>query len=94
MAEKGIVGLYSNQILKANMYPEKRFYITQQLLTTEVALYHHGLSQYYVVLGGLQPDGRRILRIYYHPFVTLIWLGGLLMACGGLYSWIKRLRQQ
>jgi cytochrome c-type biogenesis protein CcmF len=94
MAEKGSVDMYNNQILKATMYPEKRFYITQQLLTTEVALYHHGLSQYYVVLGGLQPDDRRIMRVYYHPFVTLIWLGGLLMACGGFYSWIRRLRQR
>lgn len=93
MAEKGIVAVLQDNRLKTTLFPEKRFYITQQGLTTEVALYHHGLSQYYVVLGGLQPDGKRILRIYYHPLVSLIWLGGLLIVCGGLFSWIKRLRQ-
>jgi cytochrome c-type biogenesis protein CcmF len=92
MAEKGVVHVLKDHHLNSILYPEKRFYITQQALTTEVALYHHGLSQYYIVLGGLKPDGRRILRVYYHPFVSLIWLGGLLMVCGGLYNWLKYLR--
>jgi cytochrome c-type biogenesis protein CcmF len=93
MAEKGVINLMKGQTLQATMYPEKRFYMTQQLLTTEVALYHHGLSQYYVVLGGLQPDDRRVLRIYYHPLVSLIWLGGVMIVCGGLCSWLRVLRR-
>lgn len=41
----------------------------------------------YVSLGDpLGNDGAWSLRIYYKPYVRWIWLGGLLMALGGLLA--------
>jgi cytochrome c-type biogenesis protein CcmF len=89
MAERGIVKIFKEKDLKETVYPEKRFYLTQRLLTTEVSLYHRGLSQYYIILGGVEPGGKRILKIYYHPFVSLIWIGGIVMFLGGMLSWFR-----
>jgi cytochrome c-type biogenesis protein CcmF len=45
-----------------------------------------GLSQLYVSLGELKPDGSVGVRIYYKPLVLLIWLGPVAMAMGGALS--------
>ena len=40
-------------------------------------------GQLYAVLGEEAEDGRWQLRLWWKPFVPLIWLGGLLIALGG-----------
>jgi cytochrome c biogenesis factor len=39
-------------------------------------------------MGQEQPlnSGQRIVRIYFNPFIILIWSGAFLMAFGGLIS--------
>ena len=54
--------------------------------TTEAALITRGLSQLYISLGDIQPDGTIAVRIYHKPLVLLIWWGPVLMAFGGLLS--------
>ena len=39
-------------------------------------------------------NGRRQIRLWWKPFVTLIWLGGALVALGGLLALIGRLRRE
>ncbi len=61
----------------------KRIYAVRGTPTTQVGLMTTGLSQIYVSLGDSQADGRIGVRLYWKPFVLLIWLGALVMAAGG-----------
>jgi cytochrome c-type biogenesis protein CcmF len=45
-----------------------------------------GLSQLYVSLGEVKPDGSVAVRMYHKPMVLLIWLGPVAMAIGGALS--------
>jgi len=54
--------------------------------TTEAALMNRGLSQLYVSLGDVQPDGAIAVRLYHKPLVLLIWLGAVVMVMGGALS--------
>jgi cytochrome c biogenesis factor len=45
-----------------------------------------GASQLYVSLGDIAPDKAVVVRIYWKPLVTFIWLGSLVMALGGILS--------
>jgi hypothetical protein len=47
-------------------------------------------GQLYAVLGEQAEDGRWQLRLWWKPFVTMIWYGGLLIALGGLLALIGR----
>ena len=51
--------------------------------TTEAGLATLGLGQVYVSLSEQNPDGSLDARLYWKPWVTLIWIGTLLMALGG-----------
>jgi cytochrome c-type biogenesis protein CcmF len=42
------------------------------------------------VIGEEADDGRWQLRLWWKPFVPLIWLGGLLIGLGGLLALIGR----
>ncbi|MEC7381299.1 MAG: heme lyase CcmF/NrfE family subunit [Pseudomonadota bacterium] len=78
---------------KENLYPEKRFYPIEQSFTTEAAIVNDNFTQLYLVLGEKIDEDSWIIRIWYKPMITLIWLGGLLMAIGGLLSFIKRFKK-
>ncbi len=50
------------------------------------------LARLYLALGDDRGNGRFTLRAYVSPLAPLIWLGGLVMALGGLLSLWGRLR--
>ena len=58
--------------------------------TTESALVTRWNGQLYAVLGEEAGGGRWQLRLWWKPFVTFIWYGGLLIALGGLLSLVGR----
>ena len=58
--------------------------------TNESALLTRWNGQLYAVLGDKAEDGRWQLRLWWKPFVTLIWLGGVLVALGGVLALIGR----
>jgi cytochrome c-type biogenesis protein CcmF len=66
--------------------PEKRLYQVQNMPTTESAIRTFGFSQLYVSLGDIKSDGSTTVRVYWKRLITLIWLGTLVMAAGGLLS--------
>jgi cytochrome c-type biogenesis protein CcmF len=68
------------------MEPTKRRFATRQTETTEAAIATFGTSQLYVSLGDIAPDKATVVRAYWKPFVTFIWLGALVMALGGTLS--------
>ena len=69
--------------LVAIIDPAKRFYPARQMPTTEAGIATLGLGQVYVSLSEQNPDGSLDARLYWKPFVALIWIGALLMALGG-----------
>jgi len=68
------------------MEPAKRTFVSRNSSTTEAALMSRGLSQLYVSLGDLNPDGSIVVRIYHKPMVLMIWLGAVVMVLGGALS--------
>ncbi len=78
--------------------PQNRMFAQAQQQTSEAALLTRWNGQLYAVLGDEIGNGRWQLRLWWKPFVPLIWYGGLLVALGGLLALIGRvargIRQQ
>ncbi|WP_435417943.1 heme lyase CcmF/NrfE family subunit [Parerythrobacter aurantius] len=68
--------------------PQARTFTQPVQETTESALETRWDGQLYAVLGDATGDGRWQLRLWWKPFVTLIWYGGLLIALGGLLGMV------
>jgi cytochrome c-type biogenesis protein CcmF len=68
----------------------KRFYPVRNSSTTEAGIVSLGASQVYISLGDTQPDGAIAVRIYWKPFILLIWIGSVIMALGGMWSLTDR----
>ncbi len=68
----------------------KRFYPVRQMPTTEAGIKTLGFSQLYVSLGDYGKDGSVVVRVWWKPLVTLIWLGGLVMMAGAAVSLLDR----
>jgi cytochrome c-type biogenesis protein CcmF len=66
--------------------PERRVYPASGTPTTEAAIETYGFSQLYLQLGEQATDGSHVVRAWYKPYVTLIWLGALIMAAAGVLS--------
>ena len=70
--------------------PQSRNFWAPVMETSEVALVTRWNGQLYTAIGNRAPDGRWQLRLWWKPFVTFIWYGGLLIALGGVLSLIGR----
>jgi cytochrome c-type biogenesis protein CcmF len=68
------------------MRPAKRVYTTRRMPTTEAAIRTSGFSQLYLSLGDAEANGAVTVRVWWKPWVTLIWIGAAAMALGGLVS--------
>ncbi len=66
--------------------PSKRFFSTRQMNVSEAGIVTLNLGQVYVSLGDQHPDGSIDARLFWKPLVSLIWLGAVVMAVGGLLS--------
>lgn len=74
-------------VVQFTIHPAKRLYTARQMPTTEAGIHTHGLSQFYVTLGGEGREaGSVVVRMWDKPLVTLIWLGALVMMAGGALS--------
>ncbi|OYX51014.1 MAG: heme lyase NrfEFG subunit NrfE [Sphingomonas sp. 32-66-10] len=71
--------------------PQRRFYSSPPTDTAEAAIKTRWNGQLYAVLGEQDAQGRWQLRMWWKPFVTLIWFGGGLIALGGALSLFGRL---
>jgi cytochrome c-type biogenesis protein CcmF len=70
--------------------PQARVFTSPLTETTEAAIHTAWNGQLYAVIGKQRDDGWQ-LRLWWKPFVTLIWLGGLLVALGGAIALVGRL---
>jgi cytochrome c-type biogenesis protein CcmF len=73
-----------------HLTPERRVYEASGTPTTEAAIETYGFSQLYLQLGEVGADGSRVVRAWYKPYVTLIWLGAIVMAFAGFLSLTDR----
>ncbi len=78
--------------------PEKRRYVASGTVLTEAAIDPGFLRDVYISLGEELDGGDWAVRLQVKPFVRWIWLGGLLMALGGVIAVTdaryRRLRQR
>jgi cytochrome c-type biogenesis protein CcmF len=74
--------------------PQSRFFSTPPQETNESAIRTVVDGQLYTVLGHRDDAGRWQLRLWWKPLVTLIWLGGALVALGGALSLLGRVRRE
>ncbi len=85
-AERGTFSVTRSGRPFTTLASERRFYPVAGRVTTEAAIRPVWLSNLYVAVGEANDAGRWVARIYYHPFVLLIWFGPAIMALGGLVS--------
>ncbi len=74
----------------AEIDPAKRFFRTRQMATSQAGIVTLDFGQIYVAIAEQNPDGSFDARMYWKPFVSLIWLGALVMAFGGGLSLADR----
>jgi len=71
--------------------PQQRFFSDPVTTTSESAIATRIDGQLYTVLGKPDGHGRWQLRLWWKPYVTLIWAGGTLIAIGGALSLAGRM---
>ena len=89
-AERGMIRVTKGGKPICTGQPERRFYPAGGQTTSEVALCYRGASHLYVVLGERRdaPAAQPVwlVRAYWNPWATLIFLGPVVMGLGGLIS--------
>jgi cytochrome c-type biogenesis protein CcmF len=73
--------------------PQARMFTAPPTETSETAIATVFDGQLYTVLGKSDETGRWQLRLWWKPFVTLIWLGGFMVAAGGFLALVGRVRR-
>ncbi|OCC24901.1 c-type cytochrome biogenesis protein CcmF [Croceicoccus estronivorus] len=81
---------YRDKAESSVIAPQARSFWAPPQQTTESALLTRWNGQLYAVLGDETEDGRWQLRLWWKPFVTCIWFGGLLVALGGFLALLGR----
>jgi cytochrome c-type biogenesis protein CcmF len=89
-ADQGTITVMQDGETIAQLKPEKRTYLVQTKPMTEAGIDPGLMRDIYVSLGEGLGNGDWSLRLYYKPFVRWIWLGGLMIALGGILAALDR----
>ena len=71
--------------------PQTRYFTDPPMETNEAAIDTLWNGQLYTIVGKPDPSGGWQLRLWWKPFVTLIWAGGGLIGFGGALALVGRL---
>ena len=93
-AARAHIALMNGAQVQTMLTPEQRIYPAEGQDMADTAIRTTGLQDLYLALGDDRGGGRWTLRAYVSPLAPLIWLGGLVMALGGMLSLWGRLRQR
>ncbi|MGQ9425338.1 heme lyase CcmF/NrfE family subunit [Gilvimarinus sp. F26214L] len=88
-AQEGEITVSKGDKLLATLHPEKRFYMSGAMVTTEAAIQGNLWRDLYVSLGeATEPKaaGGWVVTVYVKPFIAWLWMGITLMAAGGLMA--------
>jgi cytochrome c-type biogenesis protein CcmF len=91
-ADRAHLALMDGNKVTAMLEPEHRFYPAEGQDMNDTAIRTTGFRDLYLALGDDRGGGRFAFRAYVSPLAPLIWLGGLVMALGGLLSLWGRIR--
>ncbi len=75
------------------MIPQLHQFADQGMTTNQAAIKTLWNGQLYLVVGENTDGSHFLMRMWWKPFVTLIWLGGIMIAFGGGLSLIGRVRR-
>ncbi len=89
-SDKGTIVVTRNGSEVATLHPEKRLYSVQNSMMTEAGIHGSLTRDLYVALGEPLDNGAWAVRVHIKPFVRFIWLGGLMMALGGVLAALDR----
>lgn len=90
---QGTFAIYNNNgQLQTILRPEKRVFVVSNLAMAETAISPGLWYDIYIALGEQLDANSWSVRVYYKPMVRWIWLGGLLMALGGVVAVWQRHR--
>ena len=87
VARQGYLTVSHGGSVVAELYPQKRVYQVQKMPMTEAAIDAGVFRDLFVAIGEPLGDGGAwSMRVYYKSFIRWIWMGGVLMAAGGLLA--------
>ena len=89
-SKQALIRVYKDDVMIAELLPEKRTYLVQKNPMTEAGIDTGFLRDVYVALGEQIDERTWGVRLYYRPFVQWIWAGAALMALGGLLAALDR----
>jgi cytochrome c-type biogenesis protein CcmF len=75
------------------MHPQSRTFTDPPMETSESAIKTSWNGQLYLVVAAQTEADRWPVRMWWKPFVTLIWLGGAMIAFGGALSLLGRVNR-
>ncbi|MDP4594868.1 MAG: heme lyase CcmF/NrfE family subunit, partial [Beijerinckiaceae bacterium] len=73
-------------VVVARMEPSRRFFTSRGMTTSQAGLRTFSFGHIHVVISEQDKSGALNTRVYWKPYVSLIWLGALVMALGGALS--------
>lgn len=79
LARQGEFSIKKNDQLITNLTPQLRFFPEGQQTTNEASIYHGLQGDLYIVIGNKDDQENYAVRIYFKPFIYLIWLGVLII---------------
>jgi cytochrome c-type biogenesis protein CcmF len=92
-AERMVVEVMRDNKPLMMLYPERRFFQTNQESGTMVAIYSTLRDDLYVVYAGQSPETRTpVIHAYLNPLVKWIWLGGAIVVLGTLVTLLPNRR--
>jgi cytochrome c-type biogenesis protein CcmF len=91
-ASRAHIALMKDGRVASMLLPEQRIYPAEGQDVSDTAIRTTGFQDLYLALGDDRGNGRWTVRAYVSPLAPFIWLGGLVMALGGMLSLWGRLR--
>jgi cytochrome c-type biogenesis protein CcmF len=92
-SERMIVEVWRDNKPLMMLYPERRFFQTNEQSGTMVAIYSTLREDLYVVYSGQNPETQApVIHAYLNPLVKWIWLGGLVVVLGTLVTLLPNRR--
>lgn len=77
-------------VVVAKLEPSRRQFQARAMTTSQAGLKTFSFGHVHIVVSARNKDGSVDTRIYWKPYVSLIWLGAVVMAIGGSLSLTDR----
>jgi cytochrome c-type biogenesis protein CcmF len=92
-SERMIIEVWQHNKPLMMLYPERRFFQTNEQSGTMVAIYSTLREDLYVVYAGQSPDtGVPVIHAFLNPLVKWIWFGGVVVVLGTIVTLLPNRR--